>query len=83
MSGWRKRQIADKVEADMNDRIQELMPKPWTFPYPDRELYTKEQFGKFAELIIRECIDTVLDSSVEYATRPQIAEELKEHFGIE
>jgi len=37
---------------------------------------------KFAELIIRECIDTVLDSSVEYCTRPQIAEELKEHFGV-
>ena len=39
--------------------------------------------AKFAELIVKECIDTVLDSSVEYATRPQIAEELKEHFGVE
>lgn len=38
---------------------------------------------KFAELIVRECINTVLDSSVEYTTRPQIAEELKEHFGVE
>jgi hypothetical protein len=38
---------------------------------------------KFAELIVQECIDTVLDCSVEYATRPQIAEELKEHFGVE
>ncbi len=38
---------------------------------------------KFAELIVRECIDTVLDSSVEYCTRPQIAKELKEHFGVE
>ena len=35
------------------------------------------------KLAIRECIDTVLDSSVEYTTRPQIAEELKEHFGVE
>ena len=43
-------------------------------------IFSKE---KFAELIVRECVDTVLDSSVEYATRPQIAEELKEHFGVE
>jgi hypothetical protein len=39
--------------------------------------------NKFAELIVQECIDTVLDSSVEYTTRPRIAQELKEHFGVE
>ncbi len=38
---------------------------------------------KFAELIVRECIDTVLDCTVEYSTRPQIADELREHFGVE
>jgi len=48
------------------------------------KMYIPDCFSeKFAELIVRECIDTVLDSSVEYATRPQIAEELKEHFGVE
>ncbi len=35
------------------------------------------------KLAIQECIDAVLDCSVEYTTRPQIAEELKEHFGVE
>ena len=44
-------------------------------PYPEVE--------KFAELIVRECIDTVSDSSVEYCTRPQIVSEIKEHFGVE
>lgn len=39
----------------MNKRIKEMMPKPWTFPYPDRELYTKEQFEYFAKSIIQEC----------------------------
>ena len=48
--------------------------------YDGELIFSKE---KFAELIVRECIDTVLDSSVEYATRPQIAEELKEHFGVD
>ena len=38
---------------------------------------------KFAELIVRECIDTVLDCTVEYCTRPQIVSEIKEHFGVE
>jgi len=38
---------------------------------------------EFAELIVQECIDTVLDSSVEYTTRPQVAIEIKEHFGVE
>ena len=43
----------------------------------------EEYHQKFAELIIKECIDTVLDCTVEYATRPQIVQELKEHFGVE
>ena len=43
----------------MNERIKRLMPKPWTFPYPDRELYTKEQMEKFAELIVANIIDQI------------------------
>ena len=42
-------------------------------------IFSKE---KFAELIVRECIDTVSDCSVEYCTRPQIVSEIKEHFGV-
>jgi hypothetical protein len=38
---------------------------------------------KFAELIVRECMTTVSDCSVEYCTRPQIVSEIKEHFGVE
>ena len=38
---------------------------------------------KFAELIVRECIDTVSDCSIEYCTRPQIVSEIREHFGVE
>jgi len=45
--------------------------------------YNRIRDEKFAELIVKECVELVLDSSVEYATRPQIAEELKEHFGVE
>lgn len=49
----------------------------------DCEEFTSLFNEKFAELIVQECIDTVLDSSVEYTTRPRIAQELKEHFGVE
>jgi len=38
---------------------------------------------KLAELIVRECIDTVSDCSVEYCTRPQIVSEIKQHFGVD
>jgi len=62
-----------------NSRIQELMPKPWTFPYPDRELYTKEQLEKFAELIVKECIKEMgRYEFIDVAMR-----EVKEHFGVE
>ena len=43
---------------------------------------TEDTFNKFAELIVRECIDTVSDCSIDYCTRPQIIDEIKDHFGI-
>lgn len=47
-------------------------------------IYTDEvDYAKFAELIVRECIGTVSDCSVEYCTRPQIVSEIKQHFGVE
>ena len=70
----------------MNERIRELTDKIWAEEYWDKPTTDKllpTQLNRFAELIVKECIDTVLDSSVEYCTRPQIAEELKEHFGVE
>ena len=45
--------------------------------------YDRKAIEKFAELIVRECIDTVSDCSVEYCTRPQIVSEIREHFGVE
>jgi hypothetical protein len=70
----------------VNERIRELADKVWAEEYwnnPNTDKLLPAQLNKFAELIIRECINTVLDCSIEYTTRPQIAQELKEHFGIE
>ena len=77
----------------MNERIRQLMPKPWTFPYPDRELYTKEQFEKFAELIVRECVklcehESNDDEYDQYDMGMSVKAEsiktaIKQHFGVE
>ena len=49
----------------------------------DCDEYTPLFNEKFAELIVRECIDTISDCSIEYCTRPQIVNEIKQHFGVE
>ena len=71
----------------MNPRISQLVNEAIDFATTDRvhnPTFNLNTFSeKFAQLIVRECIGTVLDSSVEYATRPQIADELREHFGVE
>ena len=68
----------------MNERIQELIKQATHIEEPDG-LFLREVFdqAKFAELIVKECIDTVLDCTVEYTTRLQVANEIKEHFGVE
>ena len=72
----------------MNERIKELMGKTLDSEFSHTwDTMTYEgllQFSeKFAELIVKECIDTVLDCTVEYTTRLQVANEIKEHFGVE
>jgi hypothetical protein len=48
----------------------------------DADEYTQIFNEQLVKLAVQECIDTVLDCSVEYATRPQIAIEIKQHFGV-
>lgn len=66
----------------MNDRLKELAEQARVDG--DAIHYYSPLFAeKFAELIVKECVDTVSDCSVEYCTRPQIVSEIKEHFGVE
>jgi hypothetical protein len=61
----------------MNERIQELADKIWAEEYwdnPNTDKLLPAQLNKFAELIVRECIDIV----------PCLYEEkIKQHFGVE
>jgi hypothetical protein len=71
----------------MNERIKEIaehanyLATEKEFPYDEDWFYLYNK--KFAELIIKECIDTVSDCTVEYCTRPQIVSEIKQHFEVE
>jgi hypothetical protein len=69
----------------MNEHIKKLVDQAFDeSQHPGGFGLNFEKFQeKFAELIVRECIDTVSDCSVEYCTRPQIVSEIKEHFGVE
>lgn len=67
----------------MNERIKELMEEAGIYDFVVESMGINEEMEKFAELIVKECIDTVLDCTVEYTTRPQVANEIKEHFGVE
>jgi tRNA(His) 5'-end guanylyltransferase len=62
----------------MNERIKELMPKPWVYPFPDRELYTKEQMVHLAETIVRECSNIVLH----YTDVDEGAVVMRKQFGV-
>jgi hypothetical protein len=73
----------------MNKRIQELAEQAGLQPYYDAQ---KEQIAKFAELIVRECMTTVLKESKWYWDKDEwessnaiqnAARRLKEHFGVE
>ena len=70
----------------MNERFENLMYQAGLTAqgcWDKMDDYDREAIAKFAELIVRECIDTVSDCSIEYCTRPQIVSEIKEHFGVE
>ncbi len=76
----------------MNPQITKLGLESGMLNYVDHETprhyfldanADEECLAKFAELIVRECMDTVSDCSVEYCTRTQIVSEIKEHFGVE
>jgi len=61
----------------MNDRIKAM----WEIAAQRDDLWTQARYEKFAELIVRECIDNV--SVWENDSRNHISYMLKNHFGVE
>ena len=72
----------------MNERIKELAEQVGAVSNfnamgrNDGVLFTETELEKFAELIVKECIDIVAAGG-EFASRPKLVEKLQEHFGIQ
>ena len=66
----------------MNERIKQLAREAGFYANPD-----VEKFEKFAELIVRECLDIAQDRAAFDGFPPNdvnhIIDEIKEHFGVE
>lgn len=74
----------------MNDRVIALYEQALKYAFNSikREYWDSTPFksavaGKFAELIVLECIKSISDCRLEYFTKPQIVNKIKEHLGIE
>ena len=71
----------------MNERIQELIKQATHIEEPDG-LFSREVFDeqKFAELIVRECIDKIENEASAYAEPVwafELVNDIKEYFGVE
>ena len=72
----------------MNERIQELLVQSNNALARDGKIYPHigsrsiEDWERFAELIVQECIDIVAAGG-EFTSRPKLVERLQEHFGVE
>jgi hypothetical protein len=64
----------------MNNRIQELMKQANLQPYFDSQ---EKDIEKFAELIVRECIDCLKPLSRNHSMVGAARDTIKEHFGVE
>jgi hypothetical protein len=75
----------------MNERIKELAEQAGFITTPNTDVIKNKHFGgyidgrqfeKFAELIVKECMNLV-DRGGEFVSRPKLVERIKEHFGVE
>ena len=78
----------------MNERIKELIEQAGIESYPAKLLVNTDEEGKvsskweiplekFAELIVKECIDWCNAHARDDGTAQRIAEDIKKDFGVE
>jgi len=73
------------METEMNDRFKELAEQARKKPMGDSWCYTspKEFEQKFAELIVRECIDIAREEEGHSPFEGPVETKIKQHFGVE
>ncbi len=74
----------------MNERIKDLLPNPLAVDYQYKDgpldLYTEKEMLRFAELIVRECMEQVWysrEDGINGNVSEVIKERMKQHFGVE
>ena len=73
----------------MNERIEDFAihcagQMVWEIPKdPEEFTFNRDELTKFAELIIKECSDVVINSSADYHAVKRIAAQIRCHFGVE
>ena len=81
----------------MNPLIKELASKALKQPDTDNDgltVFDNDELEKFAELIVRECVDKIVAKGTDWVdfapsqtgVRPEywaMAQQIKEHFGVE
>jgi hypothetical protein len=64
----------------MNEKIRELFHQAYGYPID----IVGEQAEKFAELIVKECIEVVEKQKAKMSYGPTfVIEDIKQHFGVE
>jgi hypothetical protein len=64
----------------MNERIKELMEQAGLYDFVIESMGINEEMEKFAQLIVRECIDIADEYDGVGST---IVSRIREHFGVE
>ncbi len=75
----------------MNKRFKELAQQAFydeATSQPSNQMYTFSEYKmeKFAELIVRECLNMIENEAVQYAEPVwaiELVNDIKEHFGVE
>jgi hypothetical protein len=70
----------------MNERIRELADKIWEEKYwtnPNTDKLLPAQLNRFAELIVRECLEWCDAHATIDGTAQQVRDSIKQHFGVE
>jgi hypothetical protein len=70
----------------MNEKIKELIKQATVFEYDELFNLERDRFDKekFAELIVKECIEVVEKQKVKMSYGPTfVIQDIKEHFGVE
>lgn len=76
-------ELVERMRAKMNPRIRALMDKAELQAYYDAQ---QDHIEKFAELIVRECVDAIIKDGRLNDVRSAAygcVRTIKEHFGVE